>query len=65
MFSTVCLSVILFVGGLHVTTTHNAIGQSQATWNTPLPTEMFKPVTFSNPFAFKLIHYVVQTSVGK
>ena len=65
MFSTVSLSVILFVGRFHVTTTHNAICQSQVTWDTPLPTEMFKPVTLGNPLAFKLVYYVAQTSVGK
>ena len=75
-FSHVCLTAnCKFIKGTHMATTHNAIGQSQVTWD---PQNMFKLVNLGFPQSdhpsrttpsppldmFKIIHYIAQTSVG-
>ena len=70
MFSAVfvCLSFCLFTMGSHVTHTCNALGQSQATWNPPVPAPTHLDSTpFRDPIDLSDIkwQYTMQLSSNK
>ena len=64
--SVVSVSLLGGGGGPHVTTTCDAIGQSQIIWEPSTHMGPSQAMSLSPPLnLFKLVHYVVYTSVGK